>query len=109
MRPPPASPSACAAAVARVGGDEFALVLPYVGGRDDAECVAGKIIGAFQAPFRIGDRDLSVTVSLGVTVYPDEGDSVDRLLRNADSAMYEAKRAGRNAYRWHVADLANDG
>jgi len=95
--------------VARVGGDEFALVLPYVGSRDDAECVAGKIIAAFQAPFRIAERDLYVTVSLGLTVYPEEGDSVDRLLRNADSAMYEAKRAGRNAYRWHVADLANDG
>ena len=94
--------------VARVGGDEFALVLPYIGGRDDADCVASKIIAAFQAPFRIGENNLSVTVSLGVTVYPDEGDSVDRLLRNADTAMYEAKRAGRNAYRWHAASASSD-
>lgn len=92
--------------VARVGGDEFAIVLPYIGSRDDAEAIARKLILAFEPPFRLGDEDLAVTASLGVALFPEDGDGVDALLRNADGAMYAAKRSGRNAYRWHVAGAA---
>lgn len=80
--------------VARVGGDEFTVILSDTARRDDAEAVADKIVAAIAAPFAIGGNGVSVEVgaSIGIAVYPSEGQDADELVQAADSAMYGAKR-----------------
>ena len=85
--------------VARLAGDEFTVLLVGTHDRTDAERVAAKILQAFEAPMRIGDHDIVIGMSIGLTLYPmDQGAPVD-LLRHADEAMYAVKKAGRGAYR----------
>lgn len=85
--------------VARLGGDEFTLILSEVGKAEDATAVAEKILAAFSAPLQIQGKALFVTTSIGIALYPADGEDVDTLLSNADKAMYAAKHAGRNAWR----------
>jgi diguanylate cyclase (GGDEF)-like protein len=84
--------------VARIGGDEFIVLLQDLHGREDVEPIASKIVAALSAPFEPGTRHVSISVSLGVCTYPEEGVHPDDLLQNADVAMYQAKRRGRNAF-----------
>jgi diguanylate cyclase (GGDEF)-like protein/PAS domain S-box-containing protein len=84
--------------VARLGGDEFVLVLENLAMRADAAGVAEKIIATMQLPFAIGDSAHEVSTSIGIA-FMEPGMSADRLVKAADDAMYEAKRAGRNCYR----------
>ncbi|HEY5763643.1 MAG TPA: EAL domain-containing protein [Rhodocyclaceae bacterium] len=86
--------------VARLGGDEFLVILAGLGRGKDAAGVADKIIESFTAPFPVAGRDLVVSPSIGLSIFPDDGDEPAVLLRNADLAMYEAKEAGRNTYRF---------
>jgi diguanylate cyclase (GGDEF)-like protein/PAS domain S-box-containing protein len=86
--------------VARLGGDEFVIVLPEVREHADAEAVAGKILDAIVRPFIFDGQEAFVTVSIGVAVFPDQGDDAEALLRHADTAMYVAKERGRG--RVHV-------
>jgi diguanylate cyclase (GGDEF)-like protein len=91
--------------VARLGGDEFIVVLPNIHHADEATSVVQKIQSLFAAPFRVGGRELHVSTSIGVTIYPlDDGD-VESLLKSADAAMYHAKQSGRNTFRFYTADL----
>jgi diguanylate cyclase (GGDEF)-like protein len=83
--------------VARLGGDEFVVLLDGVTGPEDAARVAAKVVEAVRAPFRHGGHDLTVTASVGVSTYPEDGASAAALLRSADAAMYEAKGRGRGA------------
>ena len=95
-----ATPSAAVSAeLARVGGDEFIIVL--TGGVDlaRAERTAEGIVAALARPFRQGDYELVVTPSLGIALFPEHGADVETLLKNADSAMYAAKSSGRNQFR----------
>jgi len=85
--------------VARIGGDEFALILPELKGVEDAIQVAQKIVAGFSKPFLIDTHQLVVTTSIGIAVYPNDGMDGDILLRNADIAMYQAKEAGRDRYQ----------
>jgi len=85
--------------VSRYGGDEFVIVLPEIEHARDAGIVASTILRAVAAPQVVGSRDVTVTVSVGVSVYPDHGDDAETLLANADAAMYEAKRAHPGTYR----------
>lgn len=80
---------------ARVGGDEFAVILPGVGTREDAQAVAGKIAAAVAAAFRLGGaiEDVCIGASVGIAVYPDDAPDADGLVKAADSAMYDAKQA----------------
>ncbi|HEV2033823.1 MAG TPA: diguanylate cyclase [Candidatus Dormibacteraeota bacterium] len=80
---------------ARIGGDEFAWVLPNVAGRRAAERMVRKRLKSLQVTFSIDNECIEVRVSAGVALYPDDGRDVDTLMRFADSAMYSAKRAGR--------------
>ncbi len=82
--------------VARVGGDEFTVILPDIAGRDEAAIVARKIIAAVGVPFRLGPQALSVEIgaSIGVAVYPADGHDADTLVKAADAAMYQAKQVG---------------
>lgn len=91
--------------VGRQGGDEFVVLLPDVGGPDDAARVAEKIIAAVGAACRIDEHELSLGASVGIAVYPDDGSDVEALLRAADAAMYEAKSSGGHAYRFHSLPL----
>lgn len=89
--------------VSRHGGDEFIILLPEISQPDDAARVADKIIQTIQAPIRIADKTLLVSASIGIAISPfDSQDTPRELLRKADKAMYEAKEAGRNRYRFFV-------
>ncbi len=85
--------------VARLGGDEFVLILNDLKGSDDVIQVAQKIVDSFRQPFPIGTRQLTVTTSIGIAVYPDDGIDEGNLLKNADIAMYQAKQAGRARFQ----------
>lgn len=80
--------------VSRHGGDEFLILLTEVSQPADATMIAGKLIGALREPLRVGDQDLHLTASIGISIFPDDGESVDALIGHADSAMYLAKRQG---------------
>jgi diguanylate cyclase (GGDEF)-like protein/PAS domain S-box-containing protein len=84
--------------VARIGGDEFTVILPGIARREEAEAVAAKIIAALAAPFRLGGQRHSVDIgtSIGIAIYPADGQDADALINAADAAMYGAKQAGRN-------------
>jgi diguanylate cyclase (GGDEF)-like protein len=91
--------------VARLGGDEFTVIVEDVADSQTAAVVAQKIIDTFAQPFNLHGHEVFVTTSIGITVYPDDGEQVDSLLRNADTAMYRAKGCGRNNYQFYVADM----
>ncbi|MDT3668843.1 MAG: EAL domain-containing protein [Aromatoleum sp.] len=94
--------------VARLGGDEFLVILGGVKSASDAQTAAGKIIEAFSPVFRIDGREFGASPSIGVSLYPDDGAAPPVLLRNADMAMYEAKEAGRNTYRFFNQKIHDD-
>ena len=85
--------------VSRQGGDEFVVLLSEVVAGQDAACAAEKLLKAMAEPHFIGAHRLSVTLSIGISLYPDDGADADALLTNADAAMYHAKRNGRNSYQ----------
>jgi diguanylate cyclase (GGDEF)-like protein/PAS domain S-box-containing protein len=84
--------------VARLGGDEFTLLLPNIVQREDAENAARKVLSVLSQPFRVIQQEHSTGASVGIAVYPDDGDTVDALIQNADIAMYDVKAQGRNSY-----------
>jgi diguanylate cyclase (GGDEF)-like protein len=86
--------------VARLGGDEFVVLVPGVDGPDDCAQVAQKIIEVLGDPFPFEGRVLHITPSIGICLYPDHGQDVATLMRNADAAMYGAKGAGRNTWQF---------
>jgi diguanylate cyclase (GGDEF)-like protein len=91
--------------VARISGDEFAVVLADLARVDDAAIVAQKIINQLATPFRVGGRELFVTASIGIAASPSDGADAEALLGAADAAMYRAKQAGRNGYQFFTADI----
>ncbi len=94
--------------VARLGGDEFLVLLVDLRNRGDAYVVAQKILVGFRRPFEIDGREIFVTASLGVSVYPADGINVDELIDNADTAMYRAKDLGRNMYLFFAAEMSEE-
>jgi diguanylate cyclase (GGDEF)-like protein/PAS domain S-box-containing protein len=84
--------------VARMGGDEFVIVMPELREERDAERVAETIIRKVGTPTLVGNREVNVTVSVGLCIFPDCARDADTLLKNADAAMYEAKESGRNSH-----------
>jgi len=86
--------------ISRQGGDEFLIVLPELRGIDAITPVLLKIRERLQAPFEVDGHELSTSASIGVALYPDDGRDFDTLLKKADTAMYQAKDAGRNSYRF---------
>ena len=85
--------------VARVGGDEFTLLLPGIASQEDATQIAQRILDVLRNPRLVDGQEFSVTTSIGMTVYPRDGDDTDALLRNADTAMYRAKESGRDNFQ----------
>ena len=91
--------------VARLGGDEFAIVLPDIRSGDDLGRVASKILTAFNEPFFLEGNEVFVSTSIGIAVYPCDDTDPNELIKQADSAMYFAKRSGRNNFRFYSKDL----
>ncbi len=91
--------------LARIGGDEFMVLLPHIRSRDNASQIAQKILTALKAPFLIGDHELYISASIGIAVHPDDGDSMETLIKHADIAMYSAKEHGRNDFRFFDQEL----
>jgi diguanylate cyclase (GGDEF)-like protein len=85
--------------VARLGGDEFTIFLQNIKSTENACLVAQKLQDVFALPFRLEGKDLFISASIGITLYPFDGESVDELLMNADIAMYHAKEQGKNNYQ----------
>src|SRR5438128_11579126 len=94
--------------VARVGGDEFTIVLQELATRQDAASMAQKVLRAVAEPVQVDGHRLYITTSIGITVYPDDGEDAETLLKNADNAMYRAKSEGRNTYEMSTQDLSRD-
>ena len=91
--------------LARLGGDEFAILLPTVGD-DEAEQLAERVVRAVaQIPFSFEGHSMRVTASLGIAYFPSQAADSDELVAKADIAMYQAKQAGKNAWRVYCADL----
>jgi diguanylate cyclase (GGDEF)-like protein/PAS domain S-box-containing protein len=86
--------------VARLGGDEFCVIVGGLDAASGAERISQEIMRRLAVPFRLQENEAYLTVSIGLTLYPDDGDNIDTLLRNVDQAMYAAKRQGRNRYSY---------
>ena len=91
--------------LARLGGDEFTLLLPQVGGGEDAEKIAQKIITALERPFYIDNHELFISVSIGISLFPNDGETIDGLVKNADIAMYHTKSRGKNNYQFYSQSM----
>ncbi|MEP6546079.1 MAG: EAL domain-containing protein [Gammaproteobacteria bacterium] len=91
--------------IARLGGDEFIVILPNIRSADDASAVAARLIAELHEPMRLALHTLVVTPSVGVAMFPADGVEVDSLLRNADLAMYYAKRKGPGMYAFFDASM----
>jgi diguanylate cyclase (GGDEF)-like protein len=85
--------------VARLGGDEFTLLVPNLSHAEDAAVVAQKLLDAIRYPFHIEGRELFATTSIGISLFPEDGVDSETLIKNADTAMYQAKEQGRDNYQ----------
>ncbi|SEK81042.1 diguanylate cyclase/phosphodiesterase with PAS/PAC sensor(s) [Nitrosovibrio tenuis] len=93
--------------ISRVGGDEFIVLLSQVPSAEVPARIAEKLINVVSKPYRIEGHELTVTASVGISVYPDDGRDEGSLMRNADASMYSAKEAGRNRYQFHSEDMTS--
>jgi len=91
--------------VARLGGDEFVVVLEGIHDLDDVVFVANKLLATLSRPLEISGHSISTTVSIGVSLFPDDGGDTDELLKNADIAMYKAKEAGKNNCQFYAKGM----
>ncbi|MBI3149044.1 MAG: PAS domain S-box protein [Betaproteobacteria bacterium] len=92
--------------LARLGGDEFMIVLELISEGEDAGTVAEKLLELMREPVRIDGHELQISASIGIALFPDDCDSPEALLKNADVAMYRAKELGKNTYQFFSSDLA---
>ncbi len=93
--------------ISRLGGDEFAILLTEIGDREDAEIVAKRILAAIPTPIPLESQEISATASIGIAVYPDDGEDVETLVKHADRAMYSAKERGRNQYAFFSESMSH--
>ncbi len=91
--------------VSRMGGDEFTILLTQISSETDAASIANKILALFKSPFELGGHNVHLGASIGIALYPNDGDNTDTLIRNADTAMYHAKERGRNNYQFFTAEM----
>ncbi|NGZ86939.1 putative bifunctional diguanylate cyclase/phosphodiesterase [Duganella aceris] len=87
--------------LARQGGDEFTIVLPELRDRQDAKAIADKFLESLQKPFDLDGHEVHISASIGIAVYPTDGETIDELLRHADIAMYQVKALGKNGHSFY--------
>jgi diguanylate cyclase (GGDEF)-like protein/PAS domain S-box-containing protein len=93
--------------VARIGGDEFALILKHARGPDDVALLSQELVNVLAKPYRIEGLEITGGASLGIAFWPSDGETPDILLKNADVAMYRAKERGRNNFQYFTSDMAD--
>jgi diguanylate cyclase (GGDEF)-like protein/PAS domain S-box-containing protein len=91
--------------LSRLGGDEFTVIVEDVGGSEDAAMVARRLLDALSLPFAVGDEELHVSASIGISMYPMDDVDLDGMIRHTDMAMYRSKSLGRNTYSFFSDDL----
>ncbi len=91
--------------LARFGGDEFVVVMPNIDTPNAARLVSQRILKSFQPPFNIHGREIYISASIGITIFPDDGENTQVLLQNADAAMYQAKESGRNNFCFFTPEM----
>lgn len=91
--------------VARLGGDEFTVILDELDGLDTVIAICERILETVAEPLVVSDNEITLTCSIGIAHYPNDGTDSDVLLQNADTAMYRAKKTGRNSYQFFTADM----
>lgn len=94
--------------VCRMGGDEFALLISDITLKESVKEVAGRILENVRKPFNLHGFEGRITASLGVAIFPEDGDSLETLIKHADIAMYEAKRAGRDNYLCYQPNMKSN-
>lgn len=90
--------------LARLGGDEFAVILPAIPDANAASNVARKFVDCYASPLNVNGKKLNVSASIGISIFPNDGEDVEDLLRHADTAMYQVKEAGGNGYLHYAAE-----
>jgi diguanylate cyclase (GGDEF)-like protein/PAS domain S-box-containing protein len=93
--------------LARQGGDEFTVLLPDLYNAEDAVLIAEKILDELKLPFNVAGQEFRATASIGIAVFPRDGESADALLKNADIAMYKVKTNGKNGYMFFTPEMNN--
>ncbi|MCW8944310.1 MAG: EAL domain-containing protein [Sedimenticola sp.] len=93
--------------VARVAGDDFSIILEDITDSESVAHLANKILSAFATPFHVDNHELHVNISIGISLYPDDGDDVTSLIKNADAAMYQAKEKGKGCYCFYTQAMTN--
>ena len=91
--------------IARLGGDEFTLLVPHIGEREDIEVIARRLIESLEEPIVAEGNEFRMSISIGISVYPNDANNEDSLLRNADTAMYFAKHTRGPSYKFYVAEM----
>ncbi len=91
--------------LARIGGDEFTFIIPDISDKRITTGIAERILNIFKEPFEILDREVFISTSIGIAFYPDDGDDVETVLKNADTAMYKAKELGKNTFQYYSPDM----
>ncbi|PKH02363.1 GGDEF-domain containing protein [Psychromonas sp. MB-3u-54] len=94
--------------VARLGGDEFLLIIPKITGEKAAQDLACKILTSFEQPFHIDNQEFFTSTSIGMSIYPQDGKTPKNLLKNADTALYRVKEAGRNGFSFYEPSMNHD-
>ncbi len=93
--------------VSRIGGDEFTLVVENLDSAEDAAVVAQRVLKEFETPFACDGQELDMGCSIGISVFPIDGSDRDQIIRQADTAMYSAKQAGRNTFKFYTSQLTH--
>lgn len=91
--------------VCRQGGDEFIIILPELNDLEILSRIAQNILESLSQPIDLSDKAVNISASIGIAIYPDDGDDFEALLRHADAAMYDAKMSGKNAFRFYTEDM----
>ena len=91
--------------VCRQGGDEFIVILPELTDLEIVSRIAQNILHSLAQPIALNDKTVNISASIGIAIYPDDGDDFETLLRHADAAMYDAKMSGKNAFRFYTEDM----
>ncbi len=94
--------------LARIGGDEFTILLPEIQDGHDSEIIAQKIIDTLKTPFDLGEAEIHVTTSIGIANYPGDGETIESLLKHADIAMYAIKNKGKDGYQFYTESMHDE-